>query len=563
MNTISLSDETRLARTVSSALWAGWADAVGFISELVDEKGIRRRLAGGLLEKPVEWSRRIGGQYGVTMSLPAGCYSDDTQLRLAVSRAISSEGFDVESFANIELPIWPAYALGGGIASKKAAHNLARPGVTWFSNFYPGWESSGGNGVAMRIQPHVWAAADPQGVDFLIDVIRDGVTTHGHPRALVGACLHALALGHALMHGEVPDPGTWAKLVLQLRDAGELVRTQPELEAVWIPSFEQNANGSFTQAWAATIDECESALVVASQFVQSAVVGSDNTMDLYRNFATELELTEPPNRGNGLLTVVAALALAAVTKDAQEAALISARALGTDTDTIGTMAAGIAGATLESCPDVQDGAYLVSEAQRMTAISAGRSVDRFGYPDLIGWSPPRSSLDAVGLYGDQMALAGLGWLKPIAGSVDGHTKSAVWQWTTSDFGASFLVKRRPDLRSLPSNVMPLRRGRARSSADAKVVESVSSPQGSGRNRDTKSYQSGAGRYLVDDLLERLDHVGLAEEELGRVLIRMALQGTEGEMGSLAAALRGRIQLEQRRRHARAHQDGTRTRGAGD
>src|SRR6185437_7951231 len=114
-------DAARLSRTVGSMLWAAWADALGFISELTDDAGLRRRLQGKPLTEPVQWTRRIGGKFGVEMTLPSGCYSDDTQLRLATARAVHGAGFDVEAFARIELAIWPAYALGGGRATKAAA----------------------------------------------------------------------------------------------------------------------------------------------------------------------------------------------------------------------------------------------------------------------------------------------------------------------------------------------------------------------------------------------------------------------------------------------------------
>lgn len=103
---------------------------------------------------PVEWKRWVGGRGGVEALLSAGCHSDDTQLRLAVGRAIGPSGFDVEAFSKVELPVWP-YALGGGNSTKLAATNLGKTNAVWFSNYHEGWLKSGGNGAAMRVQPHV------------------------------------------------------------------------------------------------------------------------------------------------------------------------------------------------------------------------------------------------------------------------------------------------------------------------------------------------------------------------------------------------------------------------
>ncbi len=169
-----------------SCLWAAWADALGWISELTDEAGLHRRLAGRPF-RPVPWRRRIGGRAGVTTELPAGTWSDDTQLRLAVSRSIGPQGFDVEVFARVELAVWPSYALGGGFASKTAAAAAAqaRPGTRWASaNLGPEYFVAGGNGAAMRVQPHAWVGPGQRGdAELLLDVLKDTVCTHGHPRA--------------------------------------------------------------------------------------------------------------------------------------------------------------------------------------------------------------------------------------------------------------------------------------------------------------------------------------------------------------------------------------------
>ena len=116
----SASEPERLRRIRASALWAAYGDALGFITELADSAGVARRGAPYPVEEPVSWQRRIGGRFGATVQLPAGCISDDTQLRLATCRSIRGSGvFDVEMFAKVELPVWASYALGAGRGSKK------------------------------------------------------------------------------------------------------------------------------------------------------------------------------------------------------------------------------------------------------------------------------------------------------------------------------------------------------------------------------------------------------------------------------------------------------------
>jgi ADP-ribosylglycohydrolase len=174
-----------------SALWAAYGDALGFMSELTDQSGLLHRTGQDSVRTTVSWKRKIGGRFGPFVDMPAGAYSDDTQLRLAVARSIRGDGkFDVETFANIELPVWLSYALGAGRGTRAAASSLIRDNVNWVTNFYEsdeqGYVSSGGNGAAMRIQPHVWSASNRRRPEtYLQDVIRDTIVTHGHPRAIL------------------------------------------------------------------------------------------------------------------------------------------------------------------------------------------------------------------------------------------------------------------------------------------------------------------------------------------------------------------------------------------
>lgn len=459
----------RRDRVVRSALWAAWADSLGFISELTDERGLLRRLGrnGPQLEQPVAWRRRVGGRYGVEIDLPAGCYSDDTQLRLAVGRAITGAGFDVEAFARVELPIWPSYALGGGRSSKAAAANMAKPNTAWFANFYAGWTDAGGNGVAMRIQPHVWSAAIPSGIGpHLRDVLIDAVTTHAHPRALFGAVLHAVALGETLTEGAVPGPDRWGQLLGTASSALSVLDGHAEIDGLWRPSWEKHVGMPLHQAWANVSNECEKLLTVAADVMPPAASAKTKTNHLssltegYRRMIHEFGLDGDQYRGSGLHTVVAALALSASAgSDPQTAAVVASREVGTDTDTIATMAAAVCGAALDAqpAPDVLDGAYIVAEAERCARIAEGESTERFAYPDLLTWTAPRTQSDACGLADDRPALAGLGWCVPVALEQPVEFRDNIWQWMRTDFGQTILLKQRTTLRALPQGAWPARR----------------------------------------------------------------------------------------------------------
>ncbi len=147
-----------------SAVWAAYGDTLGYIAELTDEKGLKWRAGTTRITTTISWKWRIGGKCGVVVELPAGCHSDDTQLRLATCRAIRGDGkFDVEAFAKVEVSVCVS-ALGADRGSKAAAVSLTRRDTAWTNNFFDNktvrYINCGGNGAAMRIQPHVWAAVD-------------------------------------------------------------------------------------------------------------------------------------------------------------------------------------------------------------------------------------------------------------------------------------------------------------------------------------------------------------------------------------------------------------------
>lgn len=464
----------RLERATSSMLWAAWADALGFISELTDHPGLARRIGTRPLHDPVAWTRRVGGKFGVPAKLPAGTYSDDTQLRLATARAISGHGFDVEAFARIELTVWPSYALGGGHASRAAAASMTKSQRSWYANFFNGWHNTGGNGAAMRIAPHVWAAHDLNGDAFLSDVLANSVVTHGHPRALVGAVVHACTLAFALQEGTTPTPAQWPDLLERTRKAVALFGVRDELASVWRPTWETTAKTDLTTAWESTIAECETALRNISAATHALAesggdINTDITTGAYRDLATTLGLFTDETRGSATGTVLATLALsAAFPEDPAAASRLAARTVGTDTDTIATMAASVIAAAHTGTghpPVVLDSNYLTAEAHRLTQIALDRPTGVFSYPDLLFWVPPQSQLDCVGEVDGVPALAGLSPLGPVGEPI--ASQNAVWQWAQTDYGASVLVKQRRELRPLPAHNHPVRHDLVgRPSADA-------------------------------------------------------------------------------------------------
>ena len=139
------------------------------------------------------WTRRSGGRLRPYRELiRPGAYSDDTQLTLAVARSRTNHGSAWwKAFTQVELPLWTLYERGGGGATKRAAHAWANGSKPWKvkkSNSVERYFAAGGNGAAMRVLPHaLFYAAQENPAPLMHDVVLDGLASHGHLRALVGA----------------------------------------------------------------------------------------------------------------------------------------------------------------------------------------------------------------------------------------------------------------------------------------------------------------------------------------------------------------------------------------
>ncbi|HEX3462579.1 MAG TPA: ADP-ribosylglycohydrolase family protein [Candidatus Elarobacter sp.] len=451
-----------LNSVLGSARWAAYGDILGFITELTDAAGVKQRIGSPRVERPVAWRRKVGGQFGVEASLPAGAYSDDTQLRLATCRAIRGDGrFDVEAFSKVELPVWSSYALGAGRGSRAAATSLTRHVYTWSTNFFEEkstrYVDGGGNGAAMRVQPHVWSARNPGDMaSYLPDVLRNSLTTHGHPNGFLGAAFHAMVLAFALHEGELPHPRRVQQALPELRVIRAIVHNDADLQDFWLSKWERESNRTLSTAVDETIRDMREMLNVA------LAVEAGEPPYMYSRIADTLALRDPKVRGSGTHTAIAAYLLAWLFKEDPLAAMVTAaNELGTDTDSIGTMAGALIGAvtSLEIPGVIQDLRYIDQEACRLQAIGASHMESSFSYPDLLRWEPPQSQSDAVGLVGGKPALSGLGFVVEQGPAFQraGKDVKNVWQWMTLDFGQSILAKVRQPIPDLSPSSAPTRR----------------------------------------------------------------------------------------------------------
>ena len=318
-----------------------------------------------------QWTRRSGGRFRPFEEvIHAGDYSDDTQLALAAARCRTNHGAAWwKALTRMELPLWLLYERGGGGATKRAA-NAWRDG-------HPPWRSSkeekirqyfeaGGNGVAMRVLPHALFLAEQGQPDALLrDVVLDGTTTHGHPRALIGATVYAYAAwwlarrDTTLGFGELLDllidkAPAWGKFPESNRNGG-----------TWLDAAQFATASRYEAIWDQTAQEMRELLEKARQGLQEGALANDHAV---------LKDLGCFGRTKGAGTSSAAAAAYLVARPAAQPVqgiLRPAFERGADTDTLAAMVGGLMGclAGQEWLPspwlEVQDAAYLRKIAARL------------------------------------------------------------------------------------------------------------------------------------------------------------------------------------------------------
>jgi len=318
-----------------SFVGAAVGDALGFITEFVRDKSeLREQTGQAALTNLVPWLRRtrFRGKYTIKLPLPAGAYSDDTQLTLAIARAIRADrSFDVESFAQCELPLWIHYRLGAGVGTTLAAENLARGRAKWYDNFYESSRSKyvngGGNGAAMRILPLALVNYDDQMLLYR-DVWRSTITTHGHLRALVGSLLMADSI--ALLLKNPSGKIAWLEALIEscsryYPNLADILQEVPEYSR-WQKQWEEKSHLHFSDELQSVRDETVKQLeFVKESLLKKTPVGT---------VLSRLGCYDRQTKGAGNSTVVAAAFFMCRAERFSEAVLSVVNEFGIDTDTI-------------------------------------------------------------------------------------------------------------------------------------------------------------------------------------------------------------------------------------
>ncbi|MEX0291093.1 MAG: ADP-ribosylglycohydrolase family protein [Flavobacteriaceae bacterium] len=507
----------------NSSLWSAYGDALGFITELANEKVLKARIGTAEVSALRSWTRKIGGMAGGFVDFPAGVYSDDTQLRLAVSRAISATGyFDVEAFAKIELAVWQSYCLGAGRGSKVASENICKASVDWFSNFYDvkgaSYFNSGGNGAVMRIQPHVWSSGQKSLTSILLDVCKNTICTHGHPRAFVGSCFHASFLYYVLREERIPSVESWFDIVDEIKIVPELLQSDYQLQTAWLPYWEGFIDASFSEKYQDAVDELTNTIV---QLIELDDIGKSEK-EKYKYVVKMLGGLTDAERGSALKTSVFASYLSYLyPSNPSEAMIVAANTLDSDTDSIATMCGAILGLVVDERPPevVLDDEYIKFEAARMYEISEALPVQSFNYPALGAWAPPRNKSDSLRLSkSGAHYVAGLGEVIFTGRSaVRGKNKSLRWEWVVTKFGQTLLIRSKDKLVDQGDDYRSVG-----------YITEMQAPLMNGVENETSNEIS------IKDRIARLANAGYSEAQIGMDIVELSKLGVIENVVAYAA-----------------------------
>lgn len=363
-----------IERAHGAFLGAAVGDALGWPNEDRSSR-VRSEAPAAVVRAFQRWTRRSGGRYFPHEDLIlAGEYSDDTQLLLCTARSLLRGRTWWQHLATCEVPLWTLYERGGGGASKRAADAWLGGHEPWSRDLKQEdrrrYFAAGGNGVTMRILPHVVADADAS--DFKETarrIVADGAITHGHPRALLGALAYGYAIWCALRQKDTLEYGGLLALVLAGRESWSQLPAIEEFCPSWLAAAGECSPGPYEGNWRATVEE------VIRLLEQSRDAMKQGALAVDRETLQRLGCFDRNVSSAGTVTGVAAVFLASrYAADPIHGLLEAAFAHGADTDTIASMTGGILGAIrgsewlAEYAEQIQDAGYLRTIARQVANL---------------------------------------------------------------------------------------------------------------------------------------------------------------------------------------------------
>lgn len=460
VNTISL-----VVKGQGAFLGAAVGDALGWPQEpeakRIDKKNFSQTevLNNGFQQ----WTRKSGGQYYPHQDvILAGEYSDDTQLILCTARSLFYGESWWHHLTKRELPTWTCYERGGGGATKRAAQQ-------WLAGIEP-WSSSdkdktryfnaGGNGVAMRILPHCVLEVSENNFEKIAkNIIANGVTTHGHPRALVGALAYSFALWIALRETNTLEYGAIIEKVLSEVNRWSTLHDLNDICPTWKNSALKITNGQYDKSWQSTTEEMLQLLKLCQAGMKQGAISVE------REILTQLGCFNKSVKGAGTVSAAAAIFLASrFAVNPFHGLLEAGFAHNADTDTIASMTGGILGAIAgiewlgNHAIQVQDANYIQGIAQDLIKYSHNlqtKQIDNIlvqkSQLDFFIKQVEASKLSKIVIIPDGREACILNFIEHE--STSKSTVATSWKLITND-GQSLYIKKLSRNKNIVNNVPP-------------------------------------------------------------------------------------------------------------
>ncbi len=368
-----LPDQVSQDRAIGAMLGAAIGDALGWPQERLD----LRLGQGSRQEKPAQvqfeqWQRRNGSRFrAFSETIKPGEYSDDTQLILAVGRSLLNGKNWNSFFVRQELPLWSLYQRGGGRAVNRAAKIWQNKKTPWQASDAEEYFKTGANGAAMRVLPHAIVKYASVG-DMLTQVMLNSALTHGHPRAILGALLHAQAAFFMLRVEHPLKFGILVEYLIDTKSEWSEMRDWGPSYPVWLEAAQTRNKESYTEVWTKTIDEISDGLKLCQKNLSEGALASG------REFLEKLNAFDKSVNGSGTIAALSAIYFASLyASDPTSGLLEPAFSYGADTDTIASMVGGLLGALLGTewikpeWRQVQDKAYIAKLTRNLIQINIG------------------------------------------------------------------------------------------------------------------------------------------------------------------------------------------------
>ncbi len=337
-----IKDESQKLNKMAGALiGAAVGDALGWPNEQ-NSKNIYKDRPKENAELFHKWIRRDGYKYwSHDEEIYPGEYSDDTQLIIATARSLRYGSNWIKYFTKVELPAWLSYERGGGGATKKAAEAWKRGNKPWNLDFekkvdVEKYFNAGGNGVAMRILPHV-LGAECNREKIMRQILSNGITTHGHPGALIGALLYAHALIYLLNMDKTLGYGELVDLLIAEKDKWSAFPNVQKVED-WLNTANIIYKDSYMNIWNDTVKGTTDLLNIVKKGLE------EGALDMGVKVLEKIGCFDKKINGLGTVTAVAAIYLVSKYASGPQLALTEAAYLkNSDTDTLASMVGGLIG----------------------------------------------------------------------------------------------------------------------------------------------------------------------------------------------------------------------------